>query len=119
MASGKPETLLQTAIVKALRQMGVWVIVMNVTRRRGKRGVNCGEPGMPDLWTEYGWLEVKLPGGELDSDQVAWSLKAQLRGINVAKVTSIAETARVVGVFGYPGITRSIYGNVARLIGPP
>jgi hypothetical protein len=89
--TGKPETLLQTAIVRALRQMGVWVIVMNVTRRRGKRGVNCGEPGMPDLWTEYGWLEVKLPGGELDPDQVAWHERAASRGVLARKVDSVSK----------------------------
>lgn len=89
--AGKPETQLQTAIVKALRQMGVWVIVMNVTKRRGKRGVNCGEPGMPDLWTEYGWLEVKLPGGDLDPYQLLWHGRAQQSGIRTATAHSVSE----------------------------
>jgi hypothetical protein len=87
--TGKPETALQTAIVKALRQLGVWVIVMNVTKRRGKRGVSCGEPWMPDLWTEYGWLEVKLPDeGVLSDDQKAWHARAIRHGVNVETVMS-------------------------------
>lgn len=89
MSSGKPETALQTAIVDALERIGVWVMVMNVTKRRGKRGVNCGEPGMPDLWTEYGWLEVKLPDeGVLSEVQKAWHAKAARKGINVETVMS-------------------------------
>lgn len=96
--AGKPETALQTAIVKALRQMGVWVIVMNVTKRRGSRGVNCGEPGMPDLCLPaLGWGEVKLPGNDLDPDQVIWHEKARKGGVNVAtwfSVGAAVETAQ-------------------------
>lgn len=95
--SGKPETTLQTAIAEALRSLGVWVMVMNVTKRRGKRrGVNCGEPGMPDLWTEYGWGEVKLPGNDLDPDQVAWHERAKKRGVAVALWTCPMEAIRQV-----------------------
>lgn len=94
--AGKPETALQSAIVKALRQMGVWVIVMNVTKRRGKRGVNCGENGMPDLWTDFGWLEVKLPGEKLEHDQRVWHAKAKGRGIRVAMVDSIGDAVAVI-----------------------
>lgn len=98
--SGKPETQLQTAIVAALRQMGIWVIVMNVTKRRGKRGVNCGEPGMPDLWTEYGWLEVKLPGdGVVSADQRAWHDKARRRGVRAAIVDSVGQAVDQVLVW--------------------
>ncbi len=93
----KPETALQTAIVKALRAMGVWVIVMNVTRRRGKRGVNCGEPGMPDLLLPaLGHGEVKLPGNDLDPDQVLWHERAKKAGVNVATWHSVSEAVETV-----------------------
>lgn len=96
----KPETALQTSIVAALRQMGVWVIVMNVTRRRGKRGANCGEPGMPDLWTEYGWLEVKLPDeGVVSEDQKAWHRRARRRGVRAAVVDSVGSAVDQVLVW--------------------
>jgi hypothetical protein len=89
------ETQLQNSIIVALRQMGVWCFVMNVTVRRGKRGVNCGEPGMPDIWTEYGWLEVKIPGNNLDQDQVAWHKRARSRGIEVETTCSMEQSVRI------------------------
>jgi len=105
----KPETALQTAIADALRSIGVWVMVMNVTKRRGKRGVNCGEPGMPDLWTEYGWLEVKLPEGGVISDvQLAWHVKANQKGVNVAVVESIADAVDTVQFWHRRATYRSI-----------
>lgn len=95
--SPKPETVLQASIVAALRQLGVWVIVMNVTRRRGKRGVNCGEPGMPDLCLPaLGWGEVKLPGNDLDPDQVAWHGKAMAGGVKTGTWHSIEEAVNDV-----------------------
>lgn len=105
LMTGKPETQLQTAIVKALRQMGVWVIVMNVTKRRGKRGVNCGEPGMPDLclvtlgekWSHLaGWIEVKMPGEKLSEDQVSWHDRASEQNVLVGTADSITEAIRLV-----------------------
>lgn len=104
--AGKPETALQTDIVKALRQMGVWVIVMNVTKRRGSRGVNCGEPGMPDLWTEYGWLEVKLPDGVLEDDQKTWHAKAARHHINVEVVRSINQALDAIKSWRLEVLTR-------------
>ncbi len=95
--AGKPETALQTAIVDALERIGVWVMVMNVTKRRGKRGVNCGEPGMPDLWTDFGWIEVKLPDeGVVSQAQKVWHAKAKGRGIRVATVDSVSDAVAVV-----------------------
>lgn len=112
----KPETELQTAIVKALRQMGVWVMVMNVTKRRGKRGVNCGEPGMPDLCivslhagvNNSGWLEVKLPGGKLDPEQVAWHQRAQERGIHVGVARSVSEAVAIVQSWTGPRAIKTV-----------
>lgn len=90
------ETDLQRAIIKALESMGVWCCVMNVTKRRGKRGVNCGETGMPDIWTEYGWGECKLPGEDLSPHQLLWHGKAQARDIPVATWRSVSEAVGTV-----------------------
>ena len=83
------ETELQAAIKTALEGMGVWVIRTAVSRKRG-RGFT-GEVGMPDLWTEYGWIEVKLPGNNLDPDQVTWHRKAERHHINVGVAMSVAQ----------------------------
>jgi len=90
------ETDLQRSIMVALEQMGVWVIRTAVNAKRGKLGVRTGEPGMPDLWTEFGWLEVKLPGNDLDPDQVAWHAKAKERWTRVDTVRSVIEAIQVV-----------------------
>lgn len=90
------ETALQRSIIVALEQMGVWVIRTAVNAKRGKLGTRTGEPGMPDIWTEYGWLEVKLPDGNLDPDQVTWHAKANRRGINVETVRSVSQAIDTV-----------------------
>ena len=90
------ETALQGAIVDALQSLGFWVIRTAVKRKRSKVGIRTGEPGMPDLWTEYGWLEVKLPGNGLDPDQVTWHRKAERHAINVAMTTSVTESVAIL-----------------------
>ena len=38
---------------------GVWAIRMGVSKKRGKRGTQSGEPGQPDLCLPgLGWIEV-------------------------------------------------------------
>ena len=90
------ETDLQRVIEETLNLMGVWVIRTAVNRNRNGIGVRTGEPGMPDLWTEYGWLEVKLPGKELDPDQVTWHNRARKRHINVETVRSVNDAVTAV-----------------------
>jgi len=90
------ETALQRSIIVALEQMGVWVIRTAVKAKRGKLGARTGEPGMPDLWTEYGWLEIKLPDGVLSHDQKTWHTKAERHGINVETVRSVAQAVSAV-----------------------
>ncbi len=90
------ESRLQGRIVKALRSVGVWVMRTGVTRKRGRSGTQSGEPGMPDLWTPHGWLEVKLPGGALSPKQVAWHEKARLHGVRVWTVDSEIEAVLVM-----------------------
>ncbi len=90
------EARLQARIVASLRSVGVWVIRTGVTRKRGSSGTQSGEPGMPDLWTPHGWLEVKLPGEALSSKQVAWHEKARRHGVRVWTVDSEREAVDVV-----------------------
>jgi hypothetical protein len=85
------ETDLQRAIKEALEGMGVWVMRMGVNVKRSRFGTISGEPGCPDLWTEYGWLEVKLPGEVLSPDQVDWHKKAKRHGLNVETVYSVGQ----------------------------
>lgn len=90
------ETELQRSIVLVLGGQRNWVIRTGVSGKRSSRGQRTGERGMPDLWTPYGWLEVKLPGRDLDPDQVEWHRKAKEHGVNVAVVRSPAEACQVV-----------------------
>lgn len=90
------ETDLQRSIKQALELMGVWVMRIGVNVKRGRAGTISAEPGCPDLWTEYGWLEVKLPGEPLLPDQVDWHKKARRKGLNVETVRSVAQAVDAV-----------------------
>ncbi len=85
------ETDLQRAILTALSQLGVWAIRIGSVGRRSTRGANSGEPGIPDIWTPYGWLEVKVGAGVLSPEQKAWHTKAERNGVNVYTVRSVAQ----------------------------
>ena len=90
------ETDLSKAIRKALAAMGIWVVRLQSSGRRGPRSVATGEPGMPDLWTPYGLLEVKTETGKLSPAQVAWHERARAEGLNVATVRSVEDAVRIV-----------------------
>jgi len=93
----KEETKLQGAIMDTLTRLGVWVIrIGRVKRRPGVPVPECGEDGIPDLWTERGWIEVKLPGEELKPDQADWHAKAARRGVAVGVARSVADAVRLV-----------------------
>ena len=85
------ETRLQNEIIDLYRKIDVWVIRTARSKKRGWKSINTGEDGQPDLWTELGWVEVKLPGKDLDPDQVAWHAKAVKRGVNVGTVWSVQD----------------------------
>jgi len=87
------ESDLQSRIIDALKAVGVWVIRIGRNKRRGKMNkfAPSGEDGIPDLWTEYGWIEVKLPGEELRPAQAEWHAKARRRGVNVGVAESGAQ----------------------------
>ncbi len=89
------ETELQAIIMDELRKLGFWVIRLGVNKRRGRRGTNSGERGMPDLYLPgLGHAEVKLPGEELSPDQVAWHAKAKRYNVRVTVWTSAAQAIR-------------------------
>lgn len=91
------ETDLQRAIIKALKTMGVWVIRTAVNRNRSGLGIRTGEPGMPDLYLPgLGHIEVKLPGRDLDPDQVVWHRRAQAMGVNTGVAHSPTEAIQLV-----------------------
>lgn len=92
------ESVLQADIVDALRSLGVWVIRTGVSsRRRFRRTPQSGEAGMPDLdLPGLGRLEVKLPGEELDPDQLAWHARARAHRVRVATVHSVREALNAV-----------------------
>lgn len=93
----KPETILQGQIMATLAGLGVWVIrIGRVKRRPGLQAPECGEDGIPDLWTELGWIEVKEPGKGLDPDQETWHAKAVRRGVSVGVAHSVREAVELV-----------------------
>jgi len=95
----RSETALQHSIIVALEQMGVWVIRTAVSSKHS-RGLT-GEPGLPDLCLPaWGWLEVKLPGRELDPAQVSWHRRANALGIHTGTVHSVSEAMAYLKQWG-------------------
>lgn len=92
------ETAISKAIRDALAAVGIWVIrVQSGTLPLQGRYVHCGEPGTPDLWTPYGWLEVKRSlKDKARESQAKWHEKAARHGVKVALVANPAEAVRVV-----------------------
>lgn len=91
--SAESESALQSRILEGLKMRGVWSFRVGRNKRRGKSSgfAPSGEDGVPDIWTEYGWIEVKLPGEDLSPDQVAWHDKARRRGVNAGVARSGAD----------------------------
>lgn len=82
--------------VKALRALGIWVIVTAVKGKRGKSTLATGEPGMPDLYLPgLGHIETKARGGKLSPAQIAWHARARAAGLRVATADSAGEVVRV------------------------
>lgn len=94
------ETQLSRDIRRALEACGVWVIRTQVVGRNGARACATGERGLPDLYLPgLGHLEVKVGGGRLSKDQVAWHSKAARYGVRVATVRSVSEAVKIVGMW--------------------
>lgn len=90
------ETDLSRSIRKELAKLGIWVIRMGVSMKRGKCGTQSGEPGQPDLLLPaLGWLETKTLDGELSPVQVAWHSRAAREGIRTAVPVSVASAVRI------------------------
>jgi hypothetical protein len=93
----KEETILQGRILDALERIRVWAVRMGVVvPRAGLQVPNSGEKGQPDIWCHLGWIEVKLPGEDLEPDQVKWFAKAKRFGVRAAVAHSVREACEVV-----------------------
>lgn len=91
------ETELQSAIMKALKKIGIWCIRINSGRFQGLKGglVQGAEDGTPDLMLPaLGFLEVKLPGEKLRESQKKWHARAEREGVRVAVVSSVGDAVR-------------------------
>ena len=89
------ETALQKHIQDGLEKLGYWVIRTARSKKRGFKSINTGEDGMPDLCLPaLGWGEVKLPGKELEPDQIAWHARAHRHGIRTGVWHSLEEALR-------------------------
>jgi hypothetical protein len=64
------ETQVQDCIVSCLTQVGVWAF--RVRAEASFRGRPAVPKGTPDIWTEFGWIEVKMRTGILSPEQTAW-----------------------------------------------
>lgn len=89
------ETAVQRGLLEALAATGVWAIRINALEvhrdcpKCGSLHIKQGEPGLPDIWTEYGWIETKTKSGVLSPSQKRWHAKAKARGVNVGAVCGI------------------------------
>lgn len=90
------ETELSKAIRDALATSRIWVIRINSgALKMGDRYITLAEPGTPDLWTPYGWLEVK-DKARVTAVQRAWHERAARHGVRVAVVHSVSEALATV-----------------------
>jgi hypothetical protein len=103
--AGETETVIQAAIVRALRARGVWVIRTGVSTKRGGGSAQAGEGGMPDLCLpRFGWLEVKKGKGRRDAGRLSmaqqnWHAKARAQGVRVAVVSTVADALAIVAAW--------------------
>ena len=93
----RSETDLSRSIRKALTAAGIMVerIQSGVIPARGRR-IHCASIGTPDLWAQYGFLEVKLPGENPTAEQLEWHARARRAGVRVAVVHSESEALETV-----------------------
>lgn len=94
------ENALQANIRKALESFGFWVERMQSGRsvkvRRGRmRLATAGTPDLLIVAPVYGWIEVKLPGEELNENQLEWHARARRSGLRVATVDDPRKAVRV------------------------
>jgi hypothetical protein len=92
MGRSSEETKLSKRIRDALDKKGVWWIRIQSGKipMRHKGFMWCAENGTPDLWTKWGFLEVK-DLSKLSDEQLAWHAKAKREGVNVTVVHSPSE----------------------------
>lgn len=97
MARSSQETKLSKSIQDALKRLKFWCIRVQcgiVPLGRG-RFMHLAESGTPDIWTPFGWLEVK-DKSELSPAQIAWHDKAKEHNVRVAVVRSPQEAIDTV-----------------------
>ena len=83
------ESELQEACFDLARSCGFWVMRMGNNSKRGRYMAKSGEDGMLDsLLPAYGWIEVKMPGEELNENQRKFVAKLDRDGVPWA----VAET---------------------------
>lgn len=97
------ELQLQSAILVALEQLGVWAMRVNSgTARRGGGVIHLAEIGTPDILligpgaVAGAWLEVKTETGKLRPEQLDWQKRATRQGVRVAVVRSVEQAVRTV-----------------------
>ena len=91
------ETELSKAIRDKLTEIGVWSVrIASGTINVGKRWIRMSEPGTPDIWTPFGWLEIKTKTGKVSDVQKAWHSKAQENNVNVKTVRSVDEAVETI-----------------------
>ncbi len=84
------ETDISRCIQDALAKAGVLVVRVHSGKVKVKGGwMQLARKGTPDLWTEWGWIEVKKPGKVRSPEQVKWAEDATAKGINVGVTDSV------------------------------
>lgn len=92
----------QTAVVRNLRLLGMFVTTFSQPRR------TMQTPGVPDLFACHGrwgislWIEMKAPGGRLSTAQAVWHREARAAGQNVITATSTADVVAELKRLGAP-----------------
>jgi hypothetical protein len=109
------ETALSKSIRTALEAMGLRVLRLNSGKVKVSKGwMYLAPKGTPDLQVELRggrvlWLEVKLPGEQLNADQVAEHERLTLNGHTVCVVRSPQEAidAVIEAVNGFRIVART------------
>jgi hypothetical protein len=83
------ETQAQDKVVDALTRLGVWAFRIRAEAKL--RGKPAAPPGTADIWTEYGWLELKMRRGIVSPEQTEWHRVAMRHHVNSCIVYEGAE----------------------------